>query len=47
MYRVISEKHGLVWTSGEDDTYEDAEYIALITAVNTARTVYLQKGTSN
>jgi hypothetical protein len=43
-YRVVSEKHGLVWTGNDADEAED---IALSVAVNTARTVHLQDGTSN
>lgn len=41
MYRVISEIHGLVWTG---DDAERAEEVALIAAVHTGRTVYLQDG---
>jgi hypothetical protein len=41
MFRVISETQGLVWT-GEDA--EQAEQVALMVAVNTARTTYLQDG---
>jgi hypothetical protein len=40
-YRVISEAHGLVWTG--TDT-KRAERNALIVAVNTGRTAYLQVG---
>lgn len=43
-YRVISEIHGLVWT-GDDG--ERAEEIALVAAVNSGRTVYLQDGTES
>lgn len=42
-YRVISERRGLLWTG------TDAEYayeLALMVAVTTARTVYLQEGTT-
>lgn len=42
-YRVISETHGLMWTGDDADEAEDT---ALIVAVGTARTVYLQDGTS-
>jgi hypothetical protein len=41
MYRVISETQGLVWTGAD---YERAEEVALIVAVNTGHTVYLQDG---
>lgn len=43
-YRVVSEPHGLLWTG---DDAERAEEIALMAAVNTARTAYLQDGTDN
>jgi hypothetical protein len=44
MYRVISEKQGLLWT-GDDAEY--AEEIAAMVAMLSGRTVYLQEGTVN
>jgi hypothetical protein len=41
LYRVVSERHGLVWT-GSDAS--QAEQVALMVAINTARTTYLQDG---
>lgn len=35
---VVSERHGLVGTA---DTQEDADTMAIVAAVNTARTVYV------
>jgi hypothetical protein len=42
-YRVVSGKLGQVSTGGDAD---EAEYIALMVAVNTGRRAYLQDGTS-
>lgn len=35
---VVSEKHGLVGTA---ETQEDAEWVGVVAAVNTGRTVYV------
>lgn len=37
-FYIVSETHGLV---GVRDTQDDAEHLALVAAVNTARTVYV------
>ena len=41
IYRVISDRYGLMWTGCDR---EEAHEVALIVAVNTARTTYLQEG---
>lgn len=43
-FRVISERYGLLWT-GNDPV--EAEQVALMAAINTGRTVYLQDGTTD
>lgn len=40
LYRIVSAHRGLLWTGFTDQ--DDAEYRAVVAAVNTGRTVYLQ-----
>lgn len=41
IYRVVSERLGLVWTGSNA---KEANEIALMVCINTGRTVYLQEG---